>query len=228
MPEPKTDLQRIDAAFEQARHELDGIASLRSEVEQRIAGVSIQPASRVMIRSLAACLALLILGGLSWRLRGVSSPPPHSLEAKSVAISPSEVSFEIGDTELIEQIAAIIDHRAVAVIWSFRGKGLMLCPESVTEHRAGKYRRYTLRQSTLPDGRTLVCTLFIPDEGVQPVLEPPSLCTRAADDRIFALGASPRAASRQELAAVIESAGFDASSRIGVDDILREIQKQPQ
>ncbi|MDB5354233.1 MAG: hypothetical protein JWN24_686 [Phycisphaerales bacterium] len=224
MPDQNTNLQRIDESFQRMRQELEGISSVRPQVEQRIAAMPIKSGRRMPARLLAICLALAALGILFWRSRGgMPAPLPHEMTALA---PPQDLTLKVGDVEVVEHIAAIMDHGAVAVIWSYRGRGVMPGRADTTEHRAGKYRGYTLREDALADGRTVVCSLFIADEGVRPALEPPALCTRSADDGVIALSASPRPASAGALADAIRSAGFDGKSGIGVDDILREIGKQ--
>ena len=224
MPDQNTDLQRIDESFQRMRKELEGINSVRAQVEQRIATIQIKTGRVIPAKLLAICLGLAALGILFWRSRGgTPAPLPHEMTALS---PPQDLAIKVGDVEMVEHIAAIMDHGAVAVIWSYRGRGVMPRRADSTEHRAGKYRGYTLREDTLADGRTVVCSLFIADEGVRPVLEPPTLCTWWGDDGVIALSASPRSASAGALADAIRSAGFDGKSGIAVDDILREIGKQ--
>jgi hypothetical protein len=134
-------------------------------------------------------------------------------------------SLEIGDTELVEYLAAYTDQGDIVVIWTCQGAGVTAMPEDAMEIPAGKYRLSNLDAVKLADGRTLVCSLVVPDAGVNPLLEPPSIYARSSDNRVTAMSVWPRAASAAELTDAVRSAD---GGRAGDDvaDIVRQIQKR--
>lgn len=215
MPDPN----RLSEIFQQARTQLGQVDSVRPEVERRIAALSPGPSpwspSRLVIPSVAF---LALFAFFWWRLAPSPSPAPH--RAPSLAEISTLMS---GDVELVEHVAAALDHRAVLVIWSYRGPGVSTDP---TEHRSGKYRLRTLHHHTTPDGRTLVWSLFIPDPGVLPTFEPPSVSATLADDTRLAFSASCQRTSAADFAAALRSAHLADRSGPTPDDILQAIDTE--
>ncbi|HEX4792176.1 MAG TPA: hypothetical protein VH370_00200 [Humisphaera sp.] len=206
------------------RNELEGVGSMLPQVAERIDAVSMKPASRRVAWSLAACLAISAAGALfGWRFFHPSSQPSRELAVANVE---QDLTLKVGDDELFEHFTAILDHRFVVVIWSYRGNGITATPASAGEIQTGRYRLATLHEARLADGRTFVCSLLVPDDDAKVILEPPSIYARSADHGIIACSVSPRAATREELANAIRSAGVNGKEEIGVEDILRRIREQ--
>jgi hypothetical protein len=225
MPQRNREMVRIDNAFEQARRELAEIASVRPGVERRVAQVSVRPPPRVFAWSLMAGAAVVASIAVTvWQAR-TPVPPTRPSPAHPLAQTIPYRSLEIGNTELVEYLAAYTDRGDIVVIWTCRGDGVRAMPEDTMEIPAGKYRLSNLDAVKLADGRTLVCSLVIPETGVQPALEPPSIFARSGDHNITAMSVWPRAASAAELADAIRSAdGGQAGADVA--DIARQIQKR--
>jgi len=216
MRKPNQDVERVDKAFQQARSELGRIGSSRDEIMRRIATTSIRNPQKMHFAYAIGTFGLLALIALFLSHSTNTSPLPRAAE---------ESSLGIGDAQLTEYIAAILDHNAVVVIWSFRGSGVMAMPANSADCPAGMYRLSTLRQIKLADGRTIVCSLLIPNAGIEPVLQPPSIYARSDDSNIIAMSVSPRTASALDLADAIRSAGADGNAGIAVPEIFQQIQK---
>ncbi|HZZ42235.1 MAG TPA: hypothetical protein VFE58_04815 [Tepidisphaeraceae bacterium] len=207
----------LENLFQQTRQELQSLGSVLPEVQQRIQTLPIKPRSQLLPRSIAAVLVLAtFLALLITRI--------HTL-APTIIPNP-DLHLEVNGTELTEHIAAILDHRVVVVIWTYRGHGISAVPDTSAECRAGKYQLRTLHQHKLPDGRTFVCSLFLPDPAVSPALEPPSLYTTSTNNTLIACTTSPRLATPAQLTAAIQSASGDGSLPITVQDIVNQLSKQ--
>jgi hypothetical protein len=150
---------------------------------------------------------------------------PHDSDLIPAPGPAAQSSVEIGDAELTEYIAAVIERNVVVVIWSYRGNGTFAMPSYLADCSAGKYRLSTLREVKLADGRTVVCSLLVPDAGVRPILEPPSIYAGSDDSNIISLSVSPRVASIRDLAGAIRLAGADGKAGIDVEKIYQEIQQ---
>jgi hypothetical protein len=222
-------------ALRAARLDLDAAGSVRDRVAARVAHASMRPPSHPLRAGLAiaASIALLAAAGASFwpRPKPATAPPHLSFAAPTPSPDFAQASrLDVGGAELIEHLAATVDHRAVVVLWSCRGVGVTVDPDddngAERPHRTadGKYRRQFLRQDHLPDGRTLVLALFIPDPGVRPTLEPPLLRARLPDGTAVAFAPAPRPASAREIAHAMTSAGLSATAGGPVDDFLRQIR----
>jgi hypothetical protein len=221
----KGDMDRIELTFANARLAIGRIESSRDEIEQRIDKTSMRTAPTAFFAGAIVVAAIAMSGMAIWWHATDRQPPLVNSPSTLTAPGTEGATIDLGDTQLREYIAAIVDQQ-VLVVWSYGGDGLTAAPATATECPAGKYRLTTLRQDKLEGGRTVVCSLFTPDEGVLPVLEPPSVYAQSGDDGIIALSVSPRAASTEELAGAIRLAGVGGKIGIGVDDILREAQRR--
>ena len=226
MAQHDRDIQRIDEIFRIARRERADTNSVRPEVERRIAEISIMPARSMLSVSIATSLAVCVFGVFLWCQFSGRSQPPRPRDYESSPNVAEGISLETGDVAIAEQVAAVVDDGAVVVIWSYRGRGLATVPAAATACDAGRYRLFTLREHTTADGRTVVCSLFIPRAGVRPILQPPSIFATSQESGTISCSVWPRTGSTPELADAIRSAGFDDKSDFGVDDIMREIRKQ--
>jgi len=167
-------------------------------------------------------LAILVAGALlGWRFFNTA---PRALHEAAMPTMAQDLSLDADGMEFVEHIAAIVDQRVV-VIWSYRGAGVSAAAASTPKFRAGKYQFETLYEHKLRDGRTFVCTMFVPEEGVVPILEPPSIYASSADS-VFACTVSPRVVSTDELAHAIRSAGEGDKAEIEVSDIFRRIRDE--
>ena len=212
MRDPDEDSERFEEIFRQVRSELGGVRfGAAASQADRIDAVSPKPASRWVAWSLAASLVILVVCvSLGWRFFRASS---RSLREIAASYIEQDLTLKVGNAELIEHIAAIVDHRFVVVIWSYRGQGLTAAPANMSQIQAGRYRLQTLHEGKLSDGRTFVCSLFVPDEGAKLILEPPCIYARSADNNIIACSVSPKVVSTEDLANAIRSAGVDWKSR---------------
>ena len=214
---------RIDAACRHARQQMRDAGTIRTGIEARIARATMHRSRRLFVAAAAAaaCIGLLAVGGpLSWR----ATTSQHTAPVAESTPPPANVDFQlqVGDTELVQHLATVVDGGAVVVVWSYRGHGISPNDAAKRDGRAGKYRAVMLRDRIAADGRTVVCSVFFPDAGVVPGLEPPGVRVRSADDgRSIAFAAAPRAASRDELAAAARAAGAT-----DVEDVLRAARAQ--
>jgi hypothetical protein len=203
------DLEKMFAA---ARRELAGVNSVRAGVEGRIASASMKRARGAMVCGLAAALIVGVFIG--WRFFGSGRPAPAPPLAE-------DFRMDVGGVELVEHIAALVDNRAVVVVWSYRGDGLKSDGEGAIR-RVGNYRVIPIRQDKLADGRTLVCSIFIPDEGVQPIFEPPTVGAVAGGGMVQ-FNVMPRTASAHDVASAFRGAGGDVDMAGLFDRIQKEI-----
>jgi hypothetical protein len=202
----------LEKMFEVARQELAGVDSVRAGVQGRIASASMRRGPGAMVCGLAA--ALLVGVFIGWRFLGTGRPAPAPQLAE-------DFRMEVGGVELVEHIAALVDNRAVVVVWSYRGQGLKSDGDGVAR-RIGNYRLIPVREDKLADGRTLVCSIFIPDAGVQPVFEPPSVGA-VAGGGVVQFNVVPRTASANDVASAFRGAGGDVDMSGLFDRIQREI-----
>jgi hypothetical protein len=224
MREPHEDADRFDEAFRHVRNELKSVKSVLPQVTERIDSAAQKPAPRFVAWSLAASLLILVpCVLLGWRFFHASPGPSQEIATSNME---QVLTLRVDDAELIEHIAAIMDHRFVVVIWTYRGQGVTTTPVNTDTIRTGKYQLRTLYEGKLADGRTFVCSLCRADEGVKLILEPPSIYAQSGDNSIISCSVSPRLASTDELARAIRSAGMDGKSEISVEEILRKIREQ--
>jgi hypothetical protein len=221
--------RRVDAAFGQLKQAFGSAESLREQVERRIAAATMQPPRLMSPRAVVACSVAVIAAivcAVAWftigkhpaPLETVMVPDPLALASQPEA----DFALEIGNAEVIQHLATTVDGGAVVVVWSYRGPGISVDDSTSTPQRVGKYRVLTRRGQPSTDGQTTVCSLFFPDAGVIPTLEPPGVRVRSGDDgRAIVFSAVPRTASPDELARATRAAGA-----ADVEDVLRQAREQ--
>jgi hypothetical protein len=220
-PRPGSD--RLDDLLRQARDASARVGSVLPAVERRIASASIKP--RVPVLRWAVAAAVFLASGIGtaiWVSQGARPKPPSD---RAAVVPPLAESFrmEVGGVEVVEHASAMIDGRAVAVVWSCRGGGATAEQlRAAAEGRRGKYQGRLLHRQELPAGRTLLCSVFLADAGVRPVLEPPIVRMPSAAGGVLAFSASPRQCSPEGLARVLQGSG------VSPDDVLREVRRQTQ
>jgi hypothetical protein len=216
--------RRVDAAFGQLKQAFGSAGSLRKQIECRIATATIRSPRFTGRRAAAAgsvALAAAIACTVVWFTIGKHPDPTETVRLPNplALASQPEADFvlEIGNAEVIQHLATTVDGGAVVVVWSYRGPGVSADDSTSTPQRVGKYRVLTRRGQPSTDGQTTVCSLFFPDAGVIPALEPPVVRVRSRDDgRAIVFSAVPRTASPDELARATRAAGT-----ADVEDVLR-------
>src|SRR4051812_12391305 len=112
MAQQHSDPQRIEDVLHRLRQELDGLNSVQSHVEERIAAISPKTARPVRAASLAVGVCVLALGvGCWWALLGKTPVASLTLDTPTHAAAPLKLEF--GDTELVQHVAAIVDRAVV-------------------------------------------------------------------------------------------------------------------
>jgi hypothetical protein len=221
--------QRVDALFRPAKQAFGSSESLREQVGRRIAVATMQPPRLINARAVVACSVVVIVAIVCTAVwfsagRHPASPNVAAVPSPLAVASPAESDFalEIGNAEVVQHLATTVDGGAVVVVWSYRGPGISADESTSTPQRVGKYRVWTRRGQPSTDGRTTVCSLFFPDAGVVPALEPPGVRVRSAEDgRAIVFSAVPRTASLDELTRATRAAGAT-----DVGDVLRQVREQ--
>ena len=233
MREPETGSERLRQGLGELKRELGAIASVRPDVERRIASVRMRRGSPV--RSVAALTVALVLGlaTLWWRTGGdgdAHKPTGVVQIEPSAGLAAEPLRLTVTDMEVVAHVAAVVDGRAVLVAWSVRGGGDETGGlAEQRDSRAGKYRRRQLPSGKLADGRRVACSVYVPDAGVHPVLEPPTIIARGRADDVIAFSASPQVAGDAQLRASLRSLGLD--ERVGMSmtrirQSIRELAEQ--
>jgi hypothetical protein len=221
--------RRVDAAFGQLKQAFGSADSLREQVERRIAAATMRPPRFTGRRAAAAgsvALAAAITCTVVWFTIGKHPAPSETVmvpDPLALASQPeADFALEIGNAEVVQHLATTVDGGAVVVVWSYRGPGISVDDSTSIPQRVGKYRVLTRRGQPSMDGRTTVCSLFFPDAGVIPALEPPGVRVRSGEDgRAIVFSAVPRTASPDELARATRAAGA-----ADVEDVLRQAREQ--
>ena len=233
-PDPEPGSERLRDGLNELKRSLATIDSVRPEVERRIAAASMRPA--LPVRSLAAgsVIVLAIVSALWWRAPGNRmGPSPDQLataERLPAQLPPEQLRLTVSGAEVVAHVAAVVDGRAVLVAWSVRGgdgaAGGMI---ETKETRAGKYRRRLFPAGKLADGRAIACGVYVPDAGVHPVLEPPTVVAHAGGGQLVAFSTPPRVAADSELTASLRSLGLSEEvgvSLAGIRKSIRELAEQ--
>jgi hypothetical protein len=232
MREPETGSERLREGLGALKRELGAIASVRPDVERRIAAVRMRPGLPVWPVATVSVALVLGLATLWWRTGGdgdarkptrvVQIEPPAGLAAEPLRLT-------VNDTEVVAHVSAVVDGRAVLVAWSVRGGDETGGPAEQRDSRTGKYRHRQLPSGKLPDGRRVACSVYVPDAGVHPVLEPPTIIARGRADDVIAFSAAPRVAGDAQLSASLRSLGLDERvgvSMTGIRQSIRELAEE--
>ena len=232
MREPETGSERLREGLGELKRELGSIASVRPDVARRIADVTMRPG--LPVRSVAAVSVALVLGlgALWWRTGRIADVKEPSGVAQ-IEVPPDRAAeplrLRVRDTEVVAHVAAVVDGRAVLVAWSVRGDDETGGVAEERDSRAGKYRQRQLASGKLPDGRRVACSVYVPDAGVHPVLEPPTVFARGGAEDVIAFSASPRVDADAQLSASLRSLGLDERvgvSMTGIRQSIRELAEQ--
>jgi hypothetical protein len=212
----------LEAALRTARQELDGIGSLRARIDDRIASRAIRPAKPVLAWLAMGAAALIGLAVfVSSRRAGIRPVGPVAHPAP-IGLAPDPIfSLRVGDVDLCAHLAAVVDRRAVLVVWSSRGRNASVSAARGTPGtREGRYRRYPLPPGKTPDGHDAICCVYVADEGVRPALEPPMIVAGAGTAAV-AFSVSPERASAAELSARLRAAGLEPTLGDSAAEICR-------
>jgi hypothetical protein len=212
----KQSMADIEQLFYEARIQLANAGSVRDGVQREIAAATIRQRPAIGW-PLVICVALLIasLCVARWVRR------PRNVQLATVAAAlPQDLRVEVGDADIVQHLAASTNRGAVLVIWSYRGPGLAAMGPGSPQAPASKYRFRILQKTNIAGGRTLVCSLFLPDPSVHPELEPPAVCAIRADDQLIACSASPRTMSAAQLRSTLD--------RLGLEHVFRDLNESNQ
>ena len=211
----------VSEALQQARNTLAGIEPILPRVNQRIAQTTMKPPHMIRLASIA--LAVLLLGSAAIFFSHHRARSAVEV-VQSNSNSNAAFSFGIDDVQITAHVAAVMDRRAVLVVWSSPDSTKNDAADASAPLRIGKYRRYFLRSATLSDGQRATFCLFIADEGVSPVLEPPMVISDLGRGRAIQFSVSPQSITDRELPQTLCSAGLADGAAIATD-VDREIQK---
>ncbi|MDB5299709.1 MAG: hypothetical protein JWO87_1372 [Phycisphaerales bacterium] len=221
------DAKGLENALREARHNLAAMESVRSRVDERVARTSMRPPRRILPWSLAMVMLLIGVGVGLWfqRGRGRTVGPGNGV-ARTESHSDAVFSLQLDDVEVIMHIAAVLDERVVLVVWSGQGGNFNTnATNEPAAARIGKYRRHLLPPGKLSNGRPATYCLYVADDGVRPVLEPPTVVANAGGGHLVGISVSPSMTSAGELSESLRAAGLDTRTGASVADIYREIQK---
>lgn len=211
--------RRLDALSS----ELRSVDSLLPGVQRRIAGKTIRPPLHLARYGMAAAAALLL--GIGWWAIHHQSTPPEALRPL-VTQAPPALIAQVPATEarldgliVSEHLAIAIGNDAVLVAWSHQGGSR----PRATNRRAAAYHEFALGTGRLPDGRTVVWSLFVAQPSVVPVLQPPAIGVAAADGRVMQFSVLPSPARLSQVQQRIQSAHLPGEPKLA--DIQNLIER---
>ena len=169
-PAPQPDIQRM---LQGARRQASRLPQGAGQLADRLPDKPLWTRITARQWTLAGVAGLLV--GLAVGLLHLPGPSP----ADPADPWRQEARFEMGPSDVVIHLAAVVDERTVAVVWSRPRQADTLEPALPVDGPGS--REVPLVLEDQPAGRRAYARLYIAPEGLDPVLQPPAIRLALAD-----------------------------------------------